>query len=73
LSEHPLIDSTVSLMSNTGLHPNEFSPRNMGIWTHPHTGQKHVVLTDYGATDEILKLYGKARQEKYNRNRYRGY
>lgn len=72
LSEHPLIDSIVSLMSNTGLHPNEFSPRNMGIWKHPHTGQKHVVLADYGANDKILKLYGKARQEKYNRNRYRG-
>lgn len=49
------------------LNSGDFSPRNMGIWTHPHTGKKHVVLSDFGASNEILGLYDKARKNKYQR------
>lgn len=67
LSEHPLVENTVSFMADASIHPGDFSPRNMGIWTHPHTGKKHVVLSDFGSSNEILGLYDKARKNKYQR------
>ncbi|HET8686829.1 MAG TPA: hypothetical protein VFM18_09210, partial [Methanosarcina sp.] len=73
LSEHPLVQTTTELIGNAGIHPADFSPRNMGIWTHPHTGKKHVVLSDYGASNHILSLYDKAKTEKSRLKRNRGY
>lgn len=60
--EHPYVDDLIRHMHDTGTHPGDFSPRNLGVHTHPHTGEKRVLYTDHGATDEVLKTYGKARQ-----------
>lgn len=67
--EHPYVDDLIRHMHDTGTHPGDFSPRNLGVHTHPHTGEKRVLYVDHGATDEVLKTYGRARKAMYSSNR----
>lgn len=69
LSEHPYVDTAISMMHDTGLHPGDVSPRNMGIWHHPITGTKHPVMIDWGFTNDISKKYGKARENLHKTKR----
>lgn len=59
--EHPLVDKLKSYMYDSGVSPHDFDERNMGIWEHPITKTKHVVLLDFGGTTDILSEYSKAR------------
>ena len=65
LKTHPLVDSAIRFSLDTGTSPNDYDKRNMGIWEHPVTGKKHIVLADYGASDDVLKMYAKAYQKKF--------
>lgn len=56
-------------MDDLMLQPNDFSPRNMGIWHHPITGKKHAVLIDYGFDHKISKAYGAARERQRQQER----
>jgi hypothetical protein len=67
--EHPYVDDLIRHMHDTGTHPGDFSPRNLGVHTHPHTGEKRVLYTDHGATNDVIKTYGKARQAMHRANR----
>jgi hypothetical protein len=58
-------NNMIDAMHSMGLHPGDLSPRNMGIWTHPHTGHKHPVILDYGFSTDIANLYSRARRKMY--------
>lgn len=61
ISQHPFVESALSMMADSGMHPGDLSPRNMGIWHHPVTGEKHPVIIDWGFNKEIAQKYMKAR------------
>jgi hypothetical protein len=64
LDEHPMLSNMHSWMGNTGAHPADLNKRNMGLWTHPVTGQKHVVVSDYGYTGDVAKQYMQRRMRQ---------
>ena len=61
--EHPWVENYHSWMLNTGAHPGDMDPRNMGVWKHPITGKEHVVSADYGFSTDIGKQYAKLRKQ----------
>lgn len=61
IQDHPLISGVTDFCGNTDNHPADMNKGNMGLWTHPVTGKKHVVLSDFGASKNILKSYQRAR------------
>lgn len=62
--EHPLVQNTIDFVNLTGAHPVDFDKRNMGVWTHPVTGKKHVVLSDYGYNTGLATEYTRARRKQ---------
>lgn len=67
LKEHPFVHNTIMFVLDTQTHPADFAKRNMGVWEHPITGKKHIVLADYGANSDVLKLYAKAYANMFNK------
>ena len=61
---HPLTKKVQSFVALAGSHPIDLSEDNMGVWQHPHTGEEHVVIHDYGFGHEVPKLYEEARQKQ---------
>lgn len=61
IKEHPWVQDAISMMHDSGMHPGDLSKRNLGIYTHPTTGKKHLAIIDYGYSNEIAKKYTKAR------------
>jgi hypothetical protein len=61
ITEHPFVSNMISMMHDSGMHPGDLSPRNMGIYVHPVTGHRHPVIIDYGFSNDIAKKYHKAR------------
>lgn len=66
LKEHPLVQRAQNFVFDTDTHPADFHKGNMGVWTHPTTGKKHIVLSDYGYNGEVAKSYQKARMKQVN-------
>lgn len=66
LARHPLIKKAEDLVANTNLNPGDFTDDNMGIWTHPLTGEKHIVIHDYGYSNDVAKHYYAAKANRYN-------
>lgn len=64
ISSHPLTEKVKDFMYTTGQHPGDLVKGNWGMWKHPHTGVEHAVVRDYGYSDEVGKLYNKARKNK---------
>jgi hypothetical protein len=62
LGEHPLVEKALDMCINTGTHPSDFTKRNLGIWTHPVTGEKHIVASDSGFSLDVLRKYQQARR-----------
>ena len=69
VKEHPYVNNAINMMLESGMHPADLDPRNMGTFVHPHTGVRHPVILDYGYNNEISKLYSKARQNMIRRHR----
>jgi hypothetical protein len=65
VQEHPLVEKFHNFIASTGGHPGDYNPRNLGTWTHPHTGEKHIVASDYGFSTEVAKHYDQARGNMY--------
>lgn len=59
--EHPWVDNAISMMQNSGMHPGDINKQNIGIYTHPVTGKKHLAIIDYGFSNDVSKKYTKAR------------
>lgn len=62
---HPLYQHVEDYMHESGMHPDDLDASNMGVYKHPVTGKEQVGITDAGFTNEIAKLYSKARRNKY--------
>lgn len=69
LQDHPLISKVSEFVANTDNHPVDMNKRNMGLWHHPVTGKKHVVLSDFGYSKEIARHYMDARKNMMNQKR----
>jgi tRNA A-37 threonylcarbamoyl transferase component Bud32 len=63
LVEHPYVSNMIDMMHNSDMHPGDISPRNMGIYVHPHSGHRYPVMTDWGFGNDIAKKYAKARKK----------
>ena len=66
VQNHPLVKKMQNFVAQSGNHPGDLSTGNMGIWKHPHTGEQHVVIQDYGFGHEVPKLYQQARINEMN-------
>jgi hypothetical protein len=51
----PIVKKFRRFMKATGV--SDFHQDNMGIWTHPHTGEEHLVLRDAGFDNTTKKAY----------------
>lgn len=69
LQDHPLISKVTDFVGNTDNHPADMNTGNMGLWHHPVTGKKHVVLSDFGFSKNVAREYNEARKEKSRRVR----
>lgn len=69
ISNHPLVQNAIDMMHDTGMHPGDVSPRNMGIYVHPVTGKRHPAIIDWGFSNRIAKKYTEARKNMYSKNR----
>lgn len=65
LQEHPLVQNVTNFIGDTDNSPDDMVKRNMGLWKHPVTGKNHVVLSDFGGSNKILRLYTNARRKEY--------
>jgi hypothetical protein len=63
VKEHPWVDHAISMMHASSMHPGDLRKANMGIYTHPVTGKKHLAIIDYGYSNEIAKKYSNARRK----------
>ena len=69
IKQHPWVEHAIDMMHNSGMHPGDLNKRNMGIYTHPVTGKKHLDIIDYGFSKDIAKIYTKARTNAYKSQR----
>lgn len=65
--QHPWVSDAIDMMHDSGMHPGDLDARNMGIYTHPITGKKHVAIIDWGYDNDIAKKYATARKNKFKR------
>lgn len=54
--EHPFIRKVAKFRKETGI--GDLHDGNWGVWEHPHTGERHLVLRDAGFDDSVKKDYG---------------
>lgn len=64
IKHHPLVKAAESMIADTGMHPADFTEDNVGVWTHPVTGKKQIVIHDYGYDNEVAKHYYAAKQAR---------
>lgn len=69
ISNHPFVQNGIDMMNDSGMHPGDLAPRNMGIYVHPVTGKRHPVVIDWGFSNQIAKKYTEARKNMYSKNR----
>jgi hypothetical protein len=67
-AEHPLTEKFLNHMHDTGHHPGDVRPANLGILHHPHTGEKHVALLDAGYDHNVQASYNRARTNQMKSN-----
>lgn len=65
LKKHPLVQKAFAAVSDSSLnlHPTDLTKDNIGIFRHPHTGEKHIVIRDYGFSKDVAKTYLKSHQK----------
>ena len=71
VSEHPLVNRAIDFSLNSDTDPGDFNKRNMGVWTHPVTGEKQIVASDAGFSRQVARRYQAAR--KNQTRKVRGY
>lgn len=68
IEEHPLVQKFIDHQRMYGAPPHDYRQLgNMGIWTHPHTGEQHIVARDHGYSESVQKAYGAARKRMTDR------
>lgn len=61
LEHHPFINKMHNFITSTNQHPGDLGKRNMGVWEHPLTKERHLVVADYGYSHDVAKHYADAR------------
>jgi hypothetical protein len=62
IESHPLVQKFLDHQRNLGAPPHDYRQMdNMGVWTHPHTGEQHIVARDHGFSENVMKAYREAR------------
>jgi hypothetical protein len=62
IESHPLVQKFLDHQRNTNAPPNDYRQMgNMGVWTHPHTGEQHIVARDHGFSQKVMNAYRDAR------------
>lgn len=65
IESHPLVQKFIDHQKNFGFPPHDYRQiNNMGMWTHPHTGEKHIVARDHGYSKNVMDAYHDARYRK---------
>lgn len=59
---HPLTATFANFIADTVNDPRDYSIVNFGVFTHPITKKKSVVLRDFGADEDVMHSYTKARK-----------
>ena len=68
---HPLVQKFLDHQRTFAMPPHDYQQAgNLGIWTHPVTGEKHVVARDHGFTKQTQEAYSAAYNKKIKRRRY---
>lgn len=66
--EHPLVQKFQDFHDNYGHPPHDYrQKKNLGVWTHPVDGSKHIVARDHGFSSEVQSAYQNARKNQYKR------
>jgi len=66
IESHPLVQKFLDHQRNLGAPPHDYRQMgNMGVWTHPHTGEQHIVARDHGFSENVMKAYKEARQKAW--------
>ena len=65
VDQHPLIQKFRDYHGNTG-HPtgDYIQKKNLGVWEHPHTGERHIVARDHGFNTDVAHAYQQAQHMK---------
>jgi hypothetical protein len=64
VEEHPLVQKFLDHQRTFLAPPHDYrQKRNMGVWTHPITGQEHIVARDHGFNSDVFKAYEESRDE----------
>jgi hypothetical protein len=69
VSEHPLVNRAIDFSLGTDTHPGDFNKRNLGVWTHPVTGEKQIVASDAGFSRFVAQRYQNARKNQMRKQR----
>lgn len=58
VEQHPLVQKFLNHQRETGTPPADYDQiENLGVFTHPHTGEKHIVARDHGFDANVEKVY----------------
>ena len=69
IEQHPLVQKFLDHQRNYDAPPHDYRQKgNMGIWTHPITGEQHIVARDHGFNNDVMQAYKEARKNISNRN-----
>ena len=63
IETHPLVQNFLNHQREMGAPPHDFHEDNLAVWTHPHTGKKHIVAIDHGFSKEVSDAYKFGRKE----------
>jgi hypothetical protein len=66
LEEHPLVQKFLDHQRLYGMPPHDYGNiKNLGVWTHPHTLEEHIVARDHGYNEEVMNAYRAANRKRY--------
>lgn len=63
VESHPLVQNFLNHQRETDTPPHDYHEENLAVWTHPHTGEKHIVAVDHGFSQEVKDAYKYGRQQ----------
>ena len=66
---HPLVTEVMNFTFDTGHHLGDLVIGNWGKFKHPHTGKEYPVISDYGHSTEVAKMYRKHRNKEFDYKR----
>lgn len=68
VDQHPLVQKFQDYHGNTGHPPYDLGQiKNMGVWTHPVDGTKHIVARDHGYSTTVSEAYQAAFRRRAGR------